>query len=179
MDSFASSDIARSEWLTHLMNEYGDRLTKLAYTYVKDVGKAQEIVQDVFVTCYEQYEKVRQIEKIKPWLYRVTINRAKDVLRSNWVKRVLLHNTLANDQITSNLTEEMILQNDEQTTLFHMILALPVKYREVILLFYYEDCSIDDIAKTLKINPNTIKTRLKRGRSLLEKHWKELDEDGR
>ena len=60
-----------------------------------------------------------------------------------------------------------------------MILALPVKYREAILLFYYEDCSIDDIAKTLKINPNTIKTRLKRGRSLLEKRWKELDEDGR
>jgi len=87
-------DIARSEWLTHLMNEYGDRLTKLAYTYVKDVGKAQEIVQDVFITCYEQYEKVRHIEKIKPWLYRVTINRAKDVLRSSWVKRVLLHNTL-------------------------------------------------------------------------------------
>ena len=36
-------DIARSEWPTHLMNEYGDPLTKLAYTYVKDVGKAQEI----------------------------------------------------------------------------------------------------------------------------------------
>ena len=172
-------DIARSEWLTHLMNEYGDRLTKLAYTYVKDIGKAQEIVQDVFVTCYEQYEKVRQIEKIKPWLYRVTINRAKDVLRSTWVKRVFLHNTLADDQITSHLTEETILQNDEQTTLFHMILALPVKYREVILLFYYEDYSIDDIANTLKVNPNTIKTRLKRGRSLLEKQWKELDEDGR
>ena len=179
MDYVVSSDIARSEWLTHLMNEYGDRLTKLAYTYIKDVGKAQEIVQDVFVTCYEQYEKVRQIEKIKPWLYRVTINRAKDVLRSTWVKRVLLHNALAHEQITSNLTEETILQNDEQTTLFHMILALPVKYREVILLFYYEDCSIDDIANTLKVNSNTIKTRLKRGRSLLEKHWKELDEDGR
>ena len=179
MDYFVSSDIARSEWLTHLMNEYGDRLTKLAYTYVKDVGKAQEIVQDVFVTCYEQYEKVRQIEKIKPWLYRVTINRAKDVLRSTWVERVLLHNAIAHEQITSNLTEETILQNDEQTTLFHMILALPVKYREVILLFYYEDCSIDNIASTLKVNSNTIKSRLKRGRSLLEKRWKELDENGR
>jgi len=60
-----------------------------------------------------------------------------------------------------------------------MILSLPVKYREVILLFYYEDCSINDIANTLKVNPNTIKTRLKRGKSLLEKRWKELDEDGR
>ena len=179
MDDFNSSDITRSEWFTHLMNTYGDRLTKLAYTYVKDVGKAQEIVQDVFVTCYEQYEKVRQIEKIKPWLYRVTINRAKDVLRSSWVKRVLLHNALTHAQITSNLTEEEILQNDEQTTLFQMILALPVKYREVILLFYYEDCSIDDIANTLKVNSNTIKSHLKRGRSLLEKRWKELDEDGR
>ena len=91
----------------------------------------------------------------------------------------MLHNTLANEQITPSLTEEIIIQNDEQTTLFHMILSLPVKYREVILLFYYEDCSIDDIAKTLNVNPNTIKTRLKRGRSLLEKHWKEFDEHGR
>ena len=179
MDHFISNDIARSEWLTHLMNEYGNRLTKLAYTYVKDVGKAQEIVQDVFVTCYEQYEKVRHIEKIKPWLYRVTINRAKDVLRSSWVKRVLLHNALVDEQITPSLTEETIIRNDEQTMLFHMILSLPVKYHEVILLFYYEDCSIDDIAKTLNVNPNTIKTRLKRGRSLLEKHWKEFDEHGR
>ena len=144
-------DIARSEWLAHLMNEYGDRLTKLAYTYVKDVGKAQEIVQDVFVTCYEQYEKVQQVEKIKPWLYRVTINRAKDVLRSSWVKRVLLHNTVVDEQITSNLTEETIIRHDEQTMLFHTILSLPVKYREVILLFYYEDCSIDDIASSFEL----------------------------
>lgn len=44
-------------WLDALMDTYGLALTKLAYSYVQDWGKAQEIVQDVFLTCYEQYDK--------------------------------------------------------------------------------------------------------------------------
>lgn len=49
---------SRDAWLERIMDEYGERLTKLAYNYVKDWGMAEDIVQDVFITCFRHFEKI-------------------------------------------------------------------------------------------------------------------------
>ncbi|MEO4052859.1 sigma-70 family RNA polymerase sigma factor [Solibacillus sp. CAU 1738] len=167
--------VKKIEWLEQLMEDYGDSLTKLAYSYVKDIGRAQEIVQDVFFICYSQYEQVIKIQLVKAWLYRVTINRSKDVLRSSWLKRILLNNVLPNYTKSNHLTEQAVLHSEQQQHLLSYVLKLPIKYREALLLFYYEDLSIIEIADLLDINKNTVKTRLKRGRALLEKQLKDGD----
>lgn len=162
-------------WLEHIMDVYGDALTKLAYSYVKDVGKAQEIVQDVFITTFNEYEKMHNQDFIKAWLYRVTINRSKDILRSSWIKHVFLSNVLPTYTKSKNSTEKAVLDSEQQQYLFAQVLILPIKYREILLLYYYEDLSIVEIRTLLNINENTIKTRLKRGRTMLEQRLKDGD----
>jgi RNA polymerase sigma factor (sigma-70 family) len=161
-------DSRKEQWLENLMDEYGDRLTKLAFSYLKDWGKAQEVVQDVFLTCYREYDTAKNITVYKAWVYRITINRCKDVLKSFWLKRVFVTNSLFADTPSKEASPEIVsINNEVQTDLLEGVFRLPVKYREVILLFYYEELSVQEISELLHSNPNTVKTRLKRGRDRL------------
>ena len=69
----------------------------------------------------------------------------------------------------------IVLKKNENEKLAENVLKLPVKYKEVILLFYYEELSVKEISYVLSTNQNTIKTRLKRGRDLLEKNLEGSD----
>ncbi|MEO4052137.1 sigma-70 family RNA polymerase sigma factor [Solibacillus sp. CAU 1738] len=159
----------QEQWLDLLMNTYGEPLTKLAFTYVRDWGKAQEIVQDVFITCYTQYHKRHTIKSYKAWIYRITINRAKDHYRTAWFKRVVVMNNWFHHKVAPGLTiENQMIQQEADTTLSHAVLDLDAKYREVILLYYYEELAVKDIAHILNCSENTVKTRLKRGREQLK-----------
>lgn len=53
------------QWLVEIMDTYGDRLTKLSYSYVRDWGTAQEVVQNVFLTCYKKRESYEEIGYFK------------------------------------------------------------------------------------------------------------------
>lgn len=64
---------------------------------------------------------------------------------------------------------EQVVKNSEDEALFDLVMALPVKYREVIYFYYFEDYSIQEIASLLSLNNNTVKTRLRKARSLLQK----------
>lgn len=158
----------QEQWLSDLMDAYGDRLTKLAYSYLRDWGKAQEVVQDVFLTCYQQYDTYEEIQSYKAWMYRITINRCKDVLRSAWAKRVVVNNSLFQFLKSKEPSPETVsLQKDGDILLAEKVMKLPVKYREIIHLYYYEELSVQEVSLLLKTNENTVKTRLKRGRGLL------------
>lgn len=101
--------------------------------------RAQEIVQDVFITCYAQYDKVPEIEFYKAWIYRITINRSKDALKSGWLKKVILNNYLLSQFKSSSSLENQVIQKEEEQDLLSQVLHLPIKYREILLLYYYED----------------------------------------
>lgn len=165
-------DYSRSnqdQWLSNLMDEYGDRLTKLAYSYLQDWGKAQEVMQDVFLTCYQQYDTYEEIQSYKAWMYRITINRCKDVLRSAWARRVVVNSSLFQFLRSKEPSPETAsMQKDADIQLAEKVMELPVKYREIIHLHYYEELTVKEISLLLKTNENTVKTRLKRGRGLLE-----------
>ncbi|WP_048827757.1 sigma-70 family RNA polymerase sigma factor [Bacillus sp. B-jedd] len=160
----------KDAWFEGIMDQYGDRLTKLSYTYTKDWRLAEDIVQDVFITCYREYENLEKISSFKAWIFRITINKCKDFLRSSFFKRVFANSELIAQEKSSALSPEMLaLKTSEEEFLSKSVLALPLKYREAILLYYYEELSIDEISELLKINKNTVKTRLARGRGKLKK----------
>ncbi|WOV84275.1 sigma-70 family RNA polymerase sigma factor [Sporosarcina jeotgali] len=161
-------DRKQEEWLEQLMDQYGNRLTNLAFSYLKDWGRAQEVVQDVFVTCFQRAHQLEEIRSIEAWLYRITINRCKDVLKSSWIKRVIVGSTLFQFLRSKEPTpQDYMLQNSNDEQLAQCVLALPLTYREVILLYYYEDLTVPEISELLNVNQNTLRTRLKRGREKL------------
>jgi RNA polymerase sigma factor (sigma-70 family) len=159
----------KDAWFEKVMDEYGDRLTKLSYNYTKDWSLAEDIVQDVFITCYKEYENIDKVVSFKAWIFRVTINKCKDLLKSSIFKRVVTNSNLLTLTKSSELSLEMsIVKSSEEEFLSTCVLALPIKYREVITLYYYEELSIEEISEILKINRNTIKTRLNRARMKLK-----------
>lgn len=142
-------------------------LLKLAYTYVKNREMAEDIVQDVIGKALQQQSEFRGDASYKTYLIRMTINKSYDYLRNWRYKQLSLTSTIV--QILHLETpEKKAMQNDENAALGLEILKLKHIYREVIVLYYYEDYSVGDIAGILGTSENTVKTRLKRGRDQLK-----------
>jgi RNA polymerase sigma-70 factor, ECF subfamily len=156
-------------WLSELMDDYGDVITRLAYSYVRNMATAEDIAQTTFIKCYQHSSTFRGDSSIKTWLYKITINSCKDYLRSSYFKRILpsdLIQKLVRSPVVS--TESVYLNNFESNFLVECIFALPYKYREVIVLYYYDDLKIKEMEEILKLNGNTIKTRLRKAKKMLK-----------
>ncbi|WP_252183468.1 sigma-70 family RNA polymerase sigma factor [Rossellomorea vietnamensis] len=152
----------KDAWLEAIMDRYGENLTKMAYNYVKDWKLAEDSVQDVFVVCCHHYDKLYEILDFKPWIYRITINKSKDMLKSASYRKTVIQSSLLTIFKSNDPPPDMLLiKRSEEETLSKSVLKLPVKYREVIILYYYEELSIAKIGDILNLNSNTVKTRLK------------------
>lgn len=156
-----------------LMIEYGSELTSLAFSYVKDMAQAKDIVQNVFISCYQHLHQFKGDSSIKTWLYRITINQCKDYLKSSYIKRIFFLQKMDNEMRSERDPEIELLSKDRKSQVENMVLSLTPKYKEIIFLYYYKDFSIKEISSILKISANTVKTRLKRGRELLKKLMEE------
>lgn len=158
------------EEIEQWIHEYGHDLKWLAYSYVKDYSIAEDITQETFIKAYQKYATFKKESTIKTWLYKITINSCKDYLKSSYMKRVVKKGADLFRSIPSpkETPEESLLKQDEDEALIAQVLKLENKYREVIILYYFEEFDIKDLAHVLHISPNTVKTRLRRARQLLQ-----------
>lgn len=148
--------------MERLVDEYGTSMLRLCCTYLKDETQAEDAVQDAFVKIYRSWPGFGSKAAEKAWVMRVTINICKDVLRTVWKRRV----TLVDEY------PEMPAQTEtprEEGRLFQEICRLNQRYREVILLYYYEQLNVTEIAKVLKAPQSTVSVRLSRARKILAK----------
>lgn len=153
-----------SEHLQQAMQQYGEYCIRVAYLYVKDWAAAEEIVQDVFLAYAKNREKFEQRSSLKTYLVKITVHKSHDYLRS-W-KRKWQQFTQVKTVTQSIETEKVI--DEEKQTLVQGLLQLPVHYREALILYYYDDYNIPEIANILQVSENTVKTRLVRGREKLK-----------
>jgi RNA polymerase sigma-70 factor (ECF subfamily) len=144
------------EYIQHVLDNYSTMLIKLAFTYVKNRADAEDMIQDVFVSLMKRNSGFENEEHEKAWLIRVTINKCKNHLKSS------------PNRLHVPLDEEISYLPEEQSEVLSIVLSLPVKYRTVLHLFYYENYSMNEIAKMLAKRPATIGTWLSRGRILLK-----------
>jgi len=143
-----------------------DALFRLAYTQLRSRADAEDVVQEVFLIYLRRAPRFESEAHERAWLMRVTINRCRDILRSAWVKR--------RAEMPDDLPDD---RTDEADELLAAVLALPVKYRTPIHLYYYEGYAIREIAELLGCRPATVGTRLARGRALLRRALTEEEED--
>lgn len=156
----------KSEKLEWAMTEYGESLIRLAFTYVKDIHKAEDIIQDVFLKVYANLHQFKGKSSFKTYLYRITINQCKDYLKSWSFKNLFF--TEKSIEYSFDSFESTVIRFEENYELGMKILDLPIKYREVIILYYYQDYSISEIATLLTVSESTIHTRLRRAKQRLK-----------
>ena len=149
--------------LEHWIEQHGEQLLRLAYTYVRDHQVAEDVVQDVLLKAYERQQQFEGRAAYKTYLMRMTINRSLDYLRS-WHYRQLI----VTEKITNWMKVPAVSPPEQDTALGQAILQLPIKYREVIVLYYYEDLRLEHIATLLQLPISTVKTRMQRAKKRLK-----------
>ncbi|WP_042142783.1 sigma-70 family RNA polymerase sigma factor [Paucisalibacillus sp. EB02] len=151
-----------------LLNQYGTELKRIAYLYVRDHSLTEDILQEVFISCFKQMDYFREESSYKTWLIKITINKCKDALKRWSFRNIIYKDNLDSSLVETRTPEIDTLSKLEDIQLAKHILALPIKFREVIILFYYQDLSIGEISLLLDLKNNTIKTRLHRARTKLK-----------
>lgn len=156
--------------IDQIIEEHSRYLVRIAYLYVKNWSTAEDIVQEVFVTYFQKSDQFRKEASLKTYLTKMTANRAKDYLRSWKHKKDVLFETIFT---TTKGVEEMVLEQEQIASLERNLFQLPLKYREPLILFYYDEQSIAEIAAYLQLNENTVKTRLRRAKQQLKEFFEE------
>ncbi|MGD6831792.1 sigma-70 family RNA polymerase sigma factor [Sutcliffiella halmapala] len=170
METMAEHDMyqAKEILLENLIEDYGTELKRIAYLYVKDHSLAEDIIQEVFISCYHHLDFFRKESSYRTWLMRITVNKSKDALRK-WSFRNIASKAVIEPAIKElNTPESNTFINLEKKELIQEVLKLPIKLREVIILFYYKEFSIEEIGNILELNESTVKTRLFRAREKLK-----------
>ena len=162
--------------LEQFIYDHGDELLRLAYTYVKNKQAAEDIVQDVLLKAFEKQALFREEATYRTYLYRMTINRSYDYLRSWHYKNTIMGEKI--QHLLGRSTEQDMETQSENRLLAKAVLSLPLKYREVIVLTYYLDYSSEEIGMLLNCSSATVRTRIARGRKKLKLVLKEDGFDG-
>ncbi|MFC4558276.1 sigma-70 family RNA polymerase sigma factor [Virgibacillus kekensis] len=169
VERYRNNEIDKEQFFQELMTAYGSQVTRLAYSYVKDIQTAENITQEVFIKCYKKMNHLKKDASIKSWINSITVNKCKDHFRSGWIKHLRLNVDFANwlkSTVPSPETE--IAKSEEHDELTEKVLGLPVKYREVIIFYHYQELSINEISQILGIKVPTVSSRLRRARLMLK-----------
>lgn len=140
-----------------VVRAYTPTVVSVCVTHLQNYADAEDCFQNVFVALYFRSPSFKNTEHLKAWLIRVAINECKNYIRKNR-RTVSLH----------TLPEQQVVFDDDGVDMSWALMKTPLKYREVLHLHYILHYSVAEIAKILRLNENTVKTRLRRGREKLK-----------
>ncbi len=162
---------AAKDTLIAYIQENQERLYKMAYMYTRNQELALDVVQEAITKSLENIAKLRQEEFVKTWFYRILINESLKVVRKN---KKIIECELQEDAKYLQSHEETLVENLD---IYQSLQKLEIKTRTVILLRFFENLKIEEIAKITHTNTNTVKSRLYKGlremRKDMEKHYSE------
>ncbi|MFD4929633.1 RNA polymerase sigma factor [Peribacillus butanolivorans] len=151
------------------ITERQENLYRLAFYYVKNKEDALDIVQESIRKALASSSKIKDAASIDSWLYKIIVRTALDVLRKN--KKL----TIADDE-----TIEYLRSGEEDhyrdLDLQRAMEGLSIKYKTVVILRFFEDLKLEEIAEVLEENVSTIKTRLYKALQLLRINMTEQEE---
>ncbi len=144
---------------------YLDCIYRVAMNGCKNSADAEDVVQTVFLKLWESNMSFTDDEHAKRWLIRVAINECYSLWRSPWRRRV---------GSLEELTQEPIFSTPEKSELYYAVKEMPIKYRQVVYLYYFEGYSVKETAEILKVSETAVQTRLLRARKQLKDRLKEM-----
>lgn len=158
------------------MREYETAVLRTCFLYLADRMLAEDALQDTFIKVWRSMDKFERRNEcsVKSWIMRIAINTCKDYRLSAWFRRV--------DK--SKSTEEALVTRPDigqaSRELYWDVLRLPDKYKEVILLYYYQNLTMEEAAQSLGISRTTLDRRLKKAYTLLRytPEGRGFDEEG-
>lgn len=164
-----------------LSSTYGPRIHQLAFRYLKNWEDAEEVAQDVLMKVHRKIGAFRGDAALSSWIYRITFNTAMSRLRTARYSRPLevqvSDTQTENGELTphepadwSSLADDGVLRAQMRTRLIDALTHLPEVYRTPVILRDIQGLSTEEASVVLKVKPQTLKSRLHRGRLILRQH---------
>ncbi|EOC99993.1 RNA polymerase sigma factor [Caldisalinibacter kiritimatiensis] len=160
-----SEQILNEQDFNRIINEYGTEILRLCYLYLEDYQLAEDACQDTFLKVYKKFYTFKGDSSEKTWITRICINVCKNYLRSSWIRKIVLNDKKLKDSVIS---DKELFSKLEKSDLFKSIMDLKPKYKEIILMYYYQQFTVKEIAEILCISESNAYTRLSRARKELK-----------
>lgn len=157
----------KTEILNELMTAYGKDVWNYAYSMTRKWEVADDIAQEVFIKVFKNLFTFRSEASIKTWLLTITRNTVLDYKRSAYFRRITLVDYFASDSKTGLSAEQEALQTEATSEMWDMVLQLPPKNREAMILYAHNQLSLKEIAEVLQVSEGTVKSRLHHARTKL------------
>lgn len=147
---------SKNEYLEKMIDKYSNMIYRLALIRTKTRENSEDVYQEVFLRLAKKMPEFKSEEHEKAWIIKVTINCSKNLLNSKFLKN------------TTELKEEIPFETKERHEIYYAVQKLPLKYKTIIHLYYYENYKINEISQMLKMKENTVKSYLARAREKLK-----------
>ena len=147
----------QEENFNYIYNKYANNLYNIAYGYTRNYDDAIDVVQNVYLKLLRCNKDFKTFDDCFYFLIRMTINESIELLRSNYKNKVVLDEELITKLPSQNINESIY-------DIEKAIEQLPVKYKTIIILYYYDLMPTKEIAKVLNLSDAAVRKRLERAR---------------
>jgi RNA polymerase sigma-70 factor (ECF subfamily) len=152
-----------------LVDRYEQKLMRYGTKFLARTEDIEDIVQDVFISAYRSIQSFDPSLRFSPWIYRIAHNAFVNALRKNQRGPVFMDfDTLLSHQVYEDPAHDEREQKEMRGMLDKGIEKLSEKYREVLVLHYFEELPYKDIADVLQIPVGTVSIRIKRAKEALK-----------
>lgn len=169
--------LGNSEAFSQLIDRYKGMVYNLAYRMCGNTHDSEDITQEAFIKTYQSLSRYNSAYRFSTWIYQITLNIIRDRLKKKNIESLSWENNLSDRKtIQDGLSsgdegnpEKYLSQLDRKEKIQRAVMALPLQYREIIVLRHLHDFSYQELSSVLKISTDIVKVRLYRARLLLKK----------
>lgn len=151
-----------------IIDRYKDAIFRMVYMHIGDFHKAEDITQEIFIKIFKNLSKFRGDSSIFTWIYKITINTISTYAKRSRTMADMLSVDYMEDLPDDDWDEEKLIEGLRNSSVISLIQRLPDKYKEVLILYYYQDLKVEDICSIINEPQGTIKSKLHRGRNMLK-----------
>lgn len=164
MEHAAVPGMIREQRLNEWIEAYSDPILRTCFLYLSDRGQAEDALQDTWIKAWkhmDEYEK-NNIANDKAWLLRIAVNTCKDYRRSAWFRHIDRSKAL------DELPPQLVAAEPEDRSLTLTVMELPDRYKQIILLYFFQGLTMQETADALGTSQATVSRRLEKAKELLK-----------
>ena len=161
----------RNQEFERLVKQYQVSVLRICYLYLCDKTLAEDASQETFVKVYRSMDAFRGESSERTWIMKIAMHTCYDFNHSGWHR-------FFNRRVTPEMLPEAAVPFDDvDDELTSTVMKLPLRLREVILLYYYQGLKVNEIAEALGVSQSSVSGRLKRGRKKLKDYLEGSEQD--
>ncbi len=163
MEVVKGPDSSREERLTRMVQQYQRPMLTICYAYFHEREMAEDAVQETFLRAYKAMDTFHGESSDKTWLTSIAINLCRSWRRTGWFSRV--NRSVTPEDLPIAAGEDY---DQSAADLAAAIRTLPDKLKEVVLLYYYQEMTVTEVAKIVGVTPSMVSRRIKKAHAKLQ-----------